>query len=110
MAKLQDLTATDAVNVSNRGRDIEFRELLDKEGFKNFEGDSYLDKDKYFNKYAEKLCYVPCRCLYTSVEFALESGYTVYPSTLFAEISEQEKLINLNNFTEDLLEQINLSN
>ena len=102
MKKLQSLESTDAVNVSSKERDVEFRKLLDREGFKNFEGESYLNKDKYFSKYAGKLCYLPFRKMYTSVEDALKHGYTVYPSTLFAEIGEKEKLNNLTEFVKDL--------
>lgn len=105
MKNLSDLGEKDIVNVSNYDRDIEFRNLLEEKGYKTFNGDSYLDKDNFFDKYGKKLCYAPNQKMYTSIKFALKNGYTIHPSTDFVNDPESIKLRNTIMFLNDVAKE-----
>jgi hypothetical protein len=99
---LKSLSEKDVINVRSFEEDVAFRTLLDKEGYKTFEGESYLDKDKYFDKYGKKLCYAPNKKMYTNLKFALKNGYTVHPLTDFIEPSTSTQLKHTIKFFNDL--------
>lgn len=102
MKKLKSLSEKDVINVRSFEEDVAFRTLLEKEGYKNFEGESYLDKDKYFDKYNKKLCYAPNKKMYMNLKFALKNGYTVHPSIDFIEPNTSTQLKHTIKFLNDL--------
>lgn len=80
--KLQDLTENQVVQTTNEN-DLQFRELLDKEGFKRSDGSSYLSDRRENQGLGEDVCYWVFGGEFDDVSFCYKEGYEILQASEF---------------------------
>ena len=92
--KLKDLTEKQVVQTTEENHE-KFMKLLDKEGFKWYDGDSYLDKSIKANKYEDGTCYRVKTGMSGYKHFYEQEGCEIIPASKFLKPSKKELIARI---------------